>query len=61
LGYLDNPGPVPLSQLTDGQFRPSKQNIQLENKEEEIKKLKAEVINLTEEMEELKAYDSKRK
>jgi hypothetical protein len=23
LGYLDNPGPVPLSQLTDGQFRPS--------------------------------------
>jgi hypothetical protein len=23
LGLLDNPGPVPLSQLTDGQFRPS--------------------------------------
>jgi hypothetical protein len=23
LGYLDNPGPVPLSQLTDGHFRPS--------------------------------------
>jgi hypothetical protein len=23
LGYLDNPGLVPLSQLTDGQFRPS--------------------------------------
>jgi hypothetical protein len=25
LGLLDNPGPVPLSQLTDGQFRPSTQ------------------------------------
>jgi hypothetical protein len=23
LGLLDNPGPVPLSQLMDGQFRPS--------------------------------------
>jgi hypothetical protein len=23
LGYLDNPGPVPLSQLMDGQFCPS--------------------------------------
>jgi hypothetical protein len=23
LGYLDNPGPVPLSLLMDGQFRPS--------------------------------------
>jgi hypothetical protein len=30
LGYLDNPGPVPLSQLTDGQFRPSTLSIHLQ-------------------------------
>jgi predicted nucleic acid-binding Zn-ribbon protein len=37
------------------------QKFQLENKEEEIKSLKTKVINLTEEMEELKKHDSKRK
>jgi hypothetical protein len=37
LGYLDNPGPVPLSQLTDGQFRPSTDVVDLTK---EIKVLK---------------------
>jgi hypothetical protein len=40
LGYLDNPGPVPLSQLTDGQFRPSTK----EDSEEEYEEANEEEI-----------------
>jgi hypothetical protein len=50
-----------LQQLDQSNHEEHEQNIQLENKEEEIKRLKTEVANLTEEMEELKTHDNKRK
>jgi DNA repair exonuclease SbcCD ATPase subunit len=50
-----------LQQLDQSNHEENEQNFQLENKEEEIKNLKTKVINLTEEMEELKKHDNKRK
>jgi predicted RNase H-like nuclease (RuvC/YqgF family) len=50
-----------LQKLDQSNHEEHEQKFQLENKEEEIKSLKTKVINLTEEMEELKKHDSKRK
>ena len=50
-----------LQQLDKSNHEEHEQNIHLENKEEEIKRLKTEVANPTEEMEELKTHDNKRK
>ena len=49
-----------LQQLDQYNHEENEQKFQLKNKEE-IKKMKTKVINLTEEMEELKTRDSKRK
>jgi predicted RNase H-like nuclease (RuvC/YqgF family) len=50
-----------LQQIDQSNHEEHEQKFQLENKEEEIKRLKTKVINLTEEMEELKTHDNKRK
>jgi hypothetical protein len=50
-----------LQNLDQSNHEEREQKFQLENKEEEIKSLKTKVINITEEMEELKKHDIKRK
>jgi hypothetical protein len=50
-----------LQHLDQSNHEDHEQKFQLENKEEEIKILKIEVVNLTEKMEELKTHDNKRK
>lgn len=50
-----------LQQLDQSNHEKFEQRVHLEDKEKEIKRLKTEVTNLTEEMEELKTNDSKRK
>jgi hypothetical protein len=50
-----------LQQLDQSNHEENEQNIHLENNEEKTKRLNTEVANLTEEMEELKTHDNKRK
>jgi hypothetical protein len=50
-----------LKQLDQSNHEENEQKFHLENKEEEIKRLKLEVINITKEMEKLNTHDSKRK
>jgi hypothetical protein len=50
-----------LEQLYQSIHEEHENKIQLEDKEDEIKRLKIEVANLTEEMEELNTCDNKRK
>jgi hypothetical protein len=47
-----------LQQLYQSNHEEHEHNIQLENKEEDIKILKTEVVNLTEEMEEKKLLNT---